>query len=102
MKAKPFFKERKGWAIDKSLLGGGWVASKKHLSSATHRVTVQDARRPSALNVAERILQEFYDLAPKWCMPEWSRTLMVEVLAVAAKMTATIRKGRVKCDWRDK
>lgn len=40
----PRFKPRVGWAVDKSLLGGGWIASKKRLSSATHRVRVTDAR----------------------------------------------------------
>jgi len=41
---KPRFKPRFGWAVDKSLLGGGWISSKIRLSRATHRVRVTDAR----------------------------------------------------------
>jgi len=92
---KPIFKPRKGWAIDKTPLGGGWIASKKHLSGSTHRVTVQDARRPSALWAVEKVLQYVSDES-MWSLGS------IRNAAKSASMTAKITNGKVRCQWRGK
>lgn len=99
-KPKPYFKERKGWAVDKSGLGGGWIACRKRLSSATHRVTVQDARRPSALRAVEKVLQVRYNGIPEGLKKVQGDRLCSHT--EAAGMTAKITNGKVTCKWRDK
>lgn len=58
---KPMFKARIGWAIDKTLLGGGWIAAKKKLTSATHRICVTDARELTAEKAVEKALQSLFN-----------------------------------------
>lgn len=58
---KPRFEPRVGWAVDKSLLGGGWIAAKKRLTAATHRVRVTDARDLTAEKaIADTITRNVY------------------------------------------
>jgi len=87
---KPRFKPRFGWAVDKSLLGGGWISSKIRLSRATHRVRVTDARDLTAEQAVQKVIQALHDDKEPYY---WSG---VEDAAKSAGMTARVINGKVK------
>ena len=91
---KPRFKPRVGWAVDKSLLGGGWIAAKKRLTAATHSVRVTDARDLTAEQAVQKVLQVRYNLIPQGLKKTQGDRLCEH--AKAAGMTARVVNGKVR------
>jgi len=86
---KPRFKPRFGWAVDKSLLGGGWISSKIRLSRATHRVRVTDARDLTAEQAVQKVfdnIAELYTVTPEG----------LNRFLVGTDMTARVVNGKVR------
>ena len=88
---KPRFKPRVGWAVDKSLLGGGWISSKIRLSRATHRVRVTDARDLTAEQAVQKVLQAYWDAHKPYIVLG-----MFKEIAKTAGMTARVVNGKVR------
>ena len=86
---KPRFKPRVGWAVDKSLLGGGWIAAKKRLTAATHRVRVTDARDLTAEQAVQKVLQNLLDCG-------FFSSQIMNICAKPAGMTARVVNGKVR------
>ena len=88
---KPRFKPRVGWAVDKSLLGGGWIAAKKRLTAATHSVRVTDARDLTAERAVQKVLQAYWDAHKPYIVLG-----MFKEIAKPAGMTARVVNGKVR------
>lgn len=85
----PRFKPRVGWAVDKSLLGGGWIASKKRLSSATHRVRVTDARDLTAEQAIAKCINQ------AWISTDWTAEKACKAICPQG-YSARIVNGKVR------